>query len=45
MKSLTLLGRPALARAWLEALESIYEEYGSSIGPDTLRYWRAAVEA
>jgi hypothetical protein len=43
MKSLTLLGRPAIAKAWLDALVSIYEDFGSSISADTLRYWRSAV--
>jgi hypothetical protein len=45
MKSLALLGRPALAKAWLDALVSIYQDFGSSISPDTLRYWQSSVPA
>jgi hypothetical protein len=43
MKSLAILGRGDLARAWLGALLSIYDEYGDDIGPTTVAYWRAAV--
>ena len=42
MKSLATLGHEDLARAWLRALASIYDEYGDVIGPVTMRYWREA---
>ena len=42
MKSLATLGHADLARAWLRALMSIYDEYATVIGPVTLRYWRDA---
>jgi len=44
MKSLVTLGHEDLARAWLRALLSVYDEYASVIGAVTLRYWRDAVD-
>ena len=43
MKSLAMLGHADLARGWLRALTSIYDEYGDVIGPVTMRYWREAL--
>jgi hypothetical protein len=43
MKSLATLGHDDLSLAWLRALTSIYDDFGSIIGPVTLRYWREAV--
>lgn len=43
VKSLTLLGQPALARAFGEALLREYERSPAVIGPTTARYWRDAL--
>ena len=43
LRCLTLLGLPAHARAFLAALEGLYDGgRASAIGPVTLRYWREA---
>src|SRR4051812_6039088 len=44
MKSLAILGHEDLARAWLRALLSVYDEYADVIGPVTVGYWRDAVD-
>jgi hypothetical protein len=41
--ALTQLGQEREARAFLAALEALYEEQGERIGPVTLSYWRQAV--
>ena len=44
LRSLTLLGCAPEARAFLQCLEEIQRENAQDIGPDTLRYWRRAIE-
>ncbi|MDB5309685.1 MAG: opioid growth factor receptor [Gemmataceae bacterium] len=43
LKCLSALGLADRAAAFLHELETIYRELGEAIGPDTLRFWRAAV--
>lgn len=43
VRSLTTLGHQDLARAWLQTLISLYDDYASVIGSRTLGYWRDAV--
>ena len=43
LKSLTLLGLPSLAAAWLECLVAVHQAHSSLVGRGTLEYWRAAV--
>ena len=43
LRSLSLLGLGALARAFLQALEDIYAENARTIGETTIGYWRRAV--
>ncbi|MCX5577002.1 opioid growth factor receptor-related protein [Kaistia terrae] len=43
LRALTQLGLAHRARAFLVALETLYEEQGERIGPVTLSYWRQAV--
>ncbi len=44
LKSLSILGHPALAEAWLVALTLIHEDHQSVIGNVTLQYWREALD-
>lgn len=44
LKSLSLLGQAPLARQLLVCLEGIYAERAADIGPETLEFWRRAVQ-
>ena len=42
LRSLSLLGLGAYARAFLECLETIYAENPTTVGTTTIGYWRSA---
>jgi len=43
LKSLTILGEEDLARAFLESLTAIFDDYRGIIGDRTWRFWREAI--
>ena len=43
LRSLSLLGLGAYARAFLECLETIYAENPTTVGTTTIGYWRRAI--
>lgn len=45
MKSLATLGLRDLSIAWLDALQELYAQNASVIGPRTLQFWEAAPRA
>lgn len=44
LRSMTVLGCASHARALLACLERLYKTYGDVIGPETMTYWRNAVQ-